>query len=60
MVLTLAIELSVPIAAQQATEYGPASGSLVIVGGYLHFSHDRRSLSGSPCALRIEDRLERV
>ncbi len=33
MVLTLAIELSVPIAAQQATEYGPASGSLVIVGG---------------------------
>ena len=33
MVLTLTIALSVPIAAQQATEYGPATGTLVIVGG---------------------------
>ena len=27
------IALSAPIAAQQATEYGPATGTLVIVGG---------------------------
>ena len=33
MVLTLTIALSAPIAAQQATEYGPATGTLVIVGG---------------------------
>ena len=33
MVLTLTIGLSAPIAAQQATEYGPATGTLVIVGG---------------------------
>ena len=33
MVLTLTIALSTPIAAQQATEYGPATGTLVIVGG---------------------------
>ncbi len=31
--LTLTIGLSAPIAAQQATEYGPATGTLVIVGG---------------------------
>ncbi len=33
LVLTLAIGLSAPIAAQEATEYGPANGTLVIVGG---------------------------
>jgi len=33
MVLTLTIALSAPIGAQQATEYGPATGTLVIVGG---------------------------
>jgi len=33
MVLTLTIALSAPITAQQATEYGPATGTLVIVGG---------------------------
>ena len=33
MLLTLTIALSAPIAAQQATEYGPATGTLVIVGG---------------------------
>ena len=33
MVLTLTIARSAPIAAQQATEYGPATGTLVIVGG---------------------------
>jgi len=33
MVLTLTIALSSPIGAQQATEYGPATGTLVIVGG---------------------------
>ena len=33
MVLTLTIALSVPIGAQQATEYGPVTGTLVIVGG---------------------------
>ena len=33
MVLALTIALSAPIAAQQATEYGPATGTLVIVGG---------------------------
>ena len=29
------------------------------VGGVLQFDHNRRSHSGSPCALRIEDRLRR-
>ena len=33
MLLALTIALSAPIAAQQATEYGPATGTLVIVGG---------------------------
>ena len=33
MVLTLTIALSAPISAQQAPEYGPANGTLVIVGG---------------------------
>ena len=33
MVLTLTIALSAPLGAQQATEYGPATGTLVIVGG---------------------------
>ena len=33
MVLPLTIALSAPIGAQQATEYGPATGTLVIVGG---------------------------
>ena len=31
--LTLAIGLSAPIVAQESTEYGPANGTLVIVGG---------------------------
>ena len=31
--LALALGLSAPIDAQEATEYGPANGTLVIVGG---------------------------
>ena len=33
LLLTLAVGLSAPIVAQEATEYGPANGTLVIVGG---------------------------
>ena len=33
LVLTLTLGLSAPLVAQEATEYGPANGTLVIVGG---------------------------